>query len=224
MYEDCSNHGFPESSETSKKLIGQPGHDSDSAWDRFCRAYCPPGAAFLKKRYPNDIAHIDDAIQKTLLRIRKELGLHYDWSRFRLKNIFCKRLNDKMFDDLKKRRKLLERDTNAYNNSATLGQPTRKDAGNPLQDLTDETAVEIHGEIVSGRYKRMEYADALDNQEVLIWKYLVQGVKGVDIVRRVGDGCTSTRVTRVKEKLPEKIVKLARERIIRNMRLAIPPA
>ena len=57
---------------------------------------------------------------------------------------------------------------------------------------------------------------------MLIWKYLTQGLKGVEIVRLVGEGCTNTDVTRVKQSFPEKIVKLARERVIRHMSHDLP--
>ena len=53
MFEQYENKEFPCPSRESKKRIGEPGHDSDSSWDSFCRAYCGPGAARLVKLYPD---------------------------------------------------------------------------------------------------------------------------------------------------------------------------
>lgn len=222
MIDDEPGALFPDPSRTSKKLIGQPGHDSDSSWASFCKAYCGPGAAHLRRKYPNDTAHIDDAIQETLLRIRREQGLHYDHKRFHLSLIFCRRLEDEMYDIAKRQKRILALETDFQAKDAVLRQPSRRDLGNPLQDLTDDTAADINREIVSGEYKRRRYADQFDNQEVLIWSYLLKGVPGVEIVRLIGEGCTSSKITRVKQDFPIRIVRLARERIQRHMRDDLP--
>ena len=95
MFEQYENKEFPCPSRESKKRIGEPGHDSDSSWDSFCRAYCGPGAARLVKLYPRDLDLIDEAIQKTLIRSQK--GIHGDGSpvvpAFGLRGFFLKPAN-----------------------------------------------------------------------------------------------------------------------------------
>ena len=213
MFEQYENKEFPCPSRESKKRIGEPGHDSDSSWDSFCRAYCGPGAARLVKLYPRDLDLIDEAIQKTLIRIRKEQGLHYDRGRFHLSTIFLRRLKGEMSDLTRDRRNILRRDADYMANDAVLRQPGRTDAGTLFQNLTDDTAAEINRELVSGTYKRRSYADRFDNRDVLIWKYLLQGLKGTDIISRIGGDCSHAKVSRVKKDFPVRIVRLARERI-----------
>lgn len=208
---------FPDPTPPSKVLIGQPGHDTNSAWARFDKAYRNPCSYYLNGKYPHDKDHVDDAIQKMFLRIHREHGLRFDHDTTPLRAVLLKRLNEEMYDDRTSRMKKLAHENNFLANESVLLQATRTDRGSPLQDRIGEAALAVNREIFTGLYKTQPYADRLDNRDVLIWKYLLMGLKGVTIIGLVGRSCSSSTVTRIKQEFPATILEIAKERVKQQM-------